>query len=254
MRSKQKGPKHGSEENKKIMSVDASLITNGIKNTGKKLSNNINSIKNPESNINKSYKQTRDYILLGIGIVFFFVTSVISLSFALNSKSGTAIDVAFEALDSNLIYNGVFIEEVNISGLTKEQAIRRGTLNYAGPRLERSFTIAYGSYSKDVTYEDLGGSYNIKSTVNEAYKLGRSGSKEARIEFTDNLERRKEYLVSSLNIDKSKMRNTLKEIAKEVEGPILTNGEMDIDTMMESIEKSMRIGEKDLVFNIAVKS
>lgn len=254
MRSKKREPKHGAAENKKIMSVDASLITDSIKNTSKKINSSINSIKNSENNKDKSYKQTLGYITLGIGAAFFLVTSVLSINFAVNSKVDTAIDTAFEALDSDLIYNGVFIEEVNISGLTKEQAIRRGNSDYAGPRLQRTFTIAYGNYSKDVTYEDLGGSYNIKSTVNEAYKLGRSGSKASRIEFTDNLERRKEYLVSSLSIDKSKMRKTLEEIAKEVEGPVLTNAEMDIDTMMETIEKSMLIGEKDIVFNIALKA
>ena len=50
------------------------------------------------------------------------------------------------------------------------------------------------------------------------------------------------------------MRKTLEEIAKEVDGPVLTNAEMDIDTMMETIEKSMLIGEKDIVFNIALKA
>lgn len=229
MRTKIKGPKHGAKDTNK----------NSEENI-KKISTNLKGIK-------------KEAILLSAGIAILVVTSIFSVSFAINSKISTAINTAYEALDSDLIYNGVYIEEVNIGGLTKEQAIRRGTDEYAGRRLNRTFTLSYGTYAKEVTYEDLGGSYDIEKTVNEAYKLGRNGSKEKRIEYTDNLENRREYLVSSLDIDKNKMKSTLKEIANEVEALDNVPGEVDIDTMMEFIEENMRIGQDDLEFNIAFK-
>lgn len=229
MRTKIKGSKHGAKD--------------AIKSTGGNLKNIINEAKGTK----------KELTFLGVSAAILVITSIFSVSFAINSKIGTAINTAYEALDSDLIYNGVFIEDVNISGLTKEQAIRRGTAEYAGRRLGRTFTISYGTYSKDVTYEDLGGSYDIEKTVDEAYKLGRSGSKEKRIEFTNNLEDRREYLVSSLEIDESKMKSTLNEIAKEVEALDNVPGKVDIDTMMNFIEENMRIGQEDLEFNIAFK-
>lgn len=259
MRSKNKGPKHGSNDNKKSVSINAEVITDSLKNTGKKINNNLNNIKSNTEKLGKDLVEksnglNKGYVFLGIGVAFFLVTSILSVSFAINSKINTAINKAYEALDSDLIYNGIFIEEVNIGGLTKEQAIRRGISDYAGPRLKRTFTITYGSYSKDLTYEDLGGSYNIESTVNEAYKLGRSGSKSKRLETADNLENRREYLVSGLSIDKSKMKSALKEIAKEVEPLSPSNNTMDIETMADTIEHDMLIGQKDIEFNIAFKS
>ncbi len=215
-----------------------------------KIKNKIGNIKNFYSKIKNTKKE---YILFGAGIAFLAVTSVFSVSFAVNSRTDTAISTAYQALDSNLIYNGVFIEEVNISGLTKEQAVRRGLSQYAGRRLGKTFTLSYGTYSKDVTYEDLGGSYDIKKTVDEAYKLGRSGSKEKRIEFANSLESRREYLVSSLEIDEKKLRNTVTEIAKEVEALYPSPNGVDIDIMVQFIEENMRIGQDDLIFNIAFK-
>ena len=258
MRSKHKEPKHGSN-NKKSVSIKTEIIAESLKNTGEKINNNLNNIKNNAENLGKDLVKKSDglnkgYVFLGIGVAFFLVTSILSINFAVNSKINTAINTAYEALDTNLIYNGIFIEEVNISGLTKEQAIRRGISDYAGPRLSRTITITYGSYSKDLTYEDLGGSYDIESTVNEAYKLGRSGSKAKRLETTDNLENRREYLVSSLSIDKGKMKSTLKEIAKEVEPLNHSNSKMDIDSMADAIEHDMLIGQEDIEFNISFKS
>ncbi len=229
MRTKTKGPKHGAKETIKNSPVNFKNFYGKIKDTKK------------------------EYVLWGIGVAFLTVTAAFSISFAINSKINTAINKAYEALDSNLIYNGIFIEEVNISGLTKEQAVRRGIDRYAGSRLSRTFTLSYGTYSKDVTYEDLGGSYDIEKTVDEAYKLGRSGSKEKRIEFTSNLEDRREYLVSSLDIDMNKMKDTLKEIAKEVETLDNIPGKVDIDTMADFLWENMRTGQKDTEFSIAFK-
>lgn len=229
MRTKVKEPKHSAKET--------------VKKTNERIKNIFNNIKGTK----------KECIFLGVGVAFFAVTSVLSVSFAINSKMDTAINTAYEALDSNLIYNGIFIEEVNISGLTKEQAIRRATDQYAGRRLGRTFTLTCGTYSKDVTYEDLGGSYNIKKTVDEAYKLGRSGSKKKRIEFANNLEDRKEYLVSGLDIDKSKMKDTLKEIAKEVETLYNVPGKVDIDTMADFLWENMRTGQDNIEFSIAFK-
>ncbi|MDO4299782.1 MAG: peptidoglycan binding domain-containing protein [Clostridia bacterium] len=259
MRSKIKGPKHGSDTNNNQIQINTKAIANGIKSTGKKIDNSLNSIKisaeNPGEQLSgKTPKFNKGYAFFGIGIAFLLAASIFSVSFAVNSKMNTAVDTAFEALDSNLIYNGIFIEEVNISGLTKEQAIRRASKDYAGRRLARSFTIAFGDYSKDVTYEDLGGRYNIEATVNEAYKMGRSGSKASRIAFADNLENKREYLVSSLSIDKSKMKSKLREIADEIKNSGISNSEADVYAIMDHLEKSMLIGEEDIIYNIPVKS
>lgn len=225
MRFKVKGPKHGAEK--------ANILN----------SKAVNSI--------KGFKN--EYVLFGAGITILLVTSICSITFAVNSKTGTAINTAYEALDSDLIYNGVFIEEVNIGGLTKEQAIRRATDEYAGARLDRIFTISYGRYSKDVTYADLGASYDIKKTVDEAYKIGRTGSKKKRIETAQSIEDKREFLVSEIEINTAKMKSVLKEISKELESTENLPGSIDYDIMIETIATDMRMGLEDRNYNIAFK-
>ena len=155
------------------------------------------------------------YAVLGAGIAILAVTSVLSVRFALKSNLNSAIDTAYEALDSDLIYDGVYIEEVNIGGLTKEQALERAEKDYAGPRLDKYFTIQAGSYSKDVSYTDLGASFDFSDTIEEAFRLGRNGSKAKRIENAEALSERPEYLVTAIKVDKSKIKSALKDIEKD---------------------------------------
>lgn len=250
MRSKSKEPKHGSDNKR---------INDTLKNTEKKIKENLTTLKTSAEKTGaliegktKSFNFNKDYVLLGIGTAFFLVTAIWSVTFAVNSKMNTAVNTAYEALDSNLIYNGVFIEEVNIGCLTKEQAVARATSEYAAPRLQRKFTLSSGSYSREVTYEDLGATYDVKSTVDEAYKIGRTGTKTKKLQTAESLEGKQEYLVSSLTVDKSKMKSTLDEIAKEVEGNVI-DGQMDVDILMENLENNMLIGEKDIVYDIPIK-
>ena len=198
-------------------------------------------------------KLDKTTVLIGAGLVFFLITAVISVNFAVNSKADTSVDVYYEALDSDLIYNGVYLEEVNIGGLTKEQAIKKGNTDYAGLRQARSFTLMYGRYAKDVTYGELGAEYDIKSAVNDAYKIGRSGSKLERVAFAKNLEDTREYLVPLPSVNKGKMKETLESIAEEVNGNIITDGEMDIDRLMEMFEEYIMTNQSDMNIYIPVK-
>lgn len=257
MRSENKGPKYSSDKNKTLINTEN--ISAGIKNTGGKLKEDFNLLKKSTGKLGKDISAKTSFmdkscIFIVIGVVFFLFTAIFSINFAAKSKMNTAFDRYFEALDSDLIYNGVYLEEVNIGGLTKEQAVKKGNADYAGRRLEREFTLKYGNYSKDVTYDDLGGEYDIESSVNEAYKLGRSGSKSARVEYAQNLEDRREYLVPNFTIDNNKMKTTLEEIAAEVNGSVITNAEMDVDRLMEIFEKYMLTNQSSIDIYIPVKS
>ncbi len=191
------------------------------------------------------------YIALGAGIAMLMITSALSVNFAVESNLNSAIDTAYEALDSDLIYDGVYIEEVNIGGLTKEQALERAEKDYAGPRLDKYFTIQAGSYSKDVSYTDLGASFDFKDTIDKAYSLGRSGGKAKRIENAEALSERPEYLVTAITVDKGKIKSVLKDIEKEIKEAGAAQGKMKIDILADNIEKQMLLGQSDIIFNVS---
>ncbi len=191
------------------------------------------------------------YVLLGAGIVILMITSALSVNFAFNSNLNSAIDTAYEALDSDLIYDGVYIEEVNIGGLTKEQALERAEKDYAGPRLDKYFTIQAGAYSKDLSYTDLGASFDFSDTIDQAYKLGRSGNKAKRIEAAEALSERPEYLVTAITVDKGKIKSVLKDVEKEIKEAGAAQGKMKIDILADNIEKQMLLGQSDIIFNVS---
>lgn len=191
------------------------------------------------------------YIILGTGIVILMITAALSVNFAVNSNLNSAIDTAYEALDSDLIYDGVYIEEVNIGGLTKEQALERAEKDYAGPRLDKYFTIQAGAYTRDVSYTELGASFDFKDTIDEAYKLGRSGDKAKRIENAEALSERPEYLVTTITVNKGKIKSVLKDIEKEIKEAGAAQGKMDIDILADNLEKNMLLGQSDIIFNVS---
>lgn len=256
MRFRSKKPRHMGNEKNKDISLNKEAISEGLKKAEEKINKGFENVKGSAAALNGSIKKSKfnkEYLIFGGGAVFFFITAILSVNFAMHSNINTAINTEYDALDSDLIYNGVYIEEVNIGGLNKEQAIRKGNTDYAGRRLKRAFTLEYNTYSKDVTYEDLGGTYDIKSIVNEAYKIGRTGSKAERLAYADNLEDVNEYLVADFSVDKKKMKETVEAVADEVNGSVITDGEMDVERTMEMLEENMLINSEDISIYIPTK-
>ena len=76
---------------------------------------------------------------------------------------------------SDEIAMGVYAEEVNLSGLTKEEA--KDAINaYVSEKAEEKITLTIGDEKLDVTRESLGVSWKNEEVVEEALNLGKSGN------------------------------------------------------------------------------
>lgn len=76
---------------------------------------------------------------------------------------------------SDEIAMGVYAEDVNLSGLTKEEA--KDAINaYVFEKAEEKITLTIGDEKLDVTRESLGVSWNNEEVVEEALALGKSGN------------------------------------------------------------------------------
>ena len=78
-------------------------------------------------------------------------------------------------MKSDKVLKGITINEIDISELTKEQAIEKLN-NIYGTRAEQQIYLTHGEYETSVTYEALEVKYQIQDAVNEAYNIGRSGN------------------------------------------------------------------------------
>ena len=82
---------------------------------------------------------------------------------------------SFAKTTSDEIAMGVYAEDVNLSGLTKEEA--KDAINaYVSEKAEEKITLTIGDEKLDVTRESLGVSWNNEEVVEEALGLGKSGN------------------------------------------------------------------------------
>lgn len=76
---------------------------------------------------------------------------------------------------SDEIAMGVYAEEVNLSGLTKEEA-KEAINAYISEKAEEKITLTIGDEELNVTRESIGISWNNEDVVDEALGLGKSGN------------------------------------------------------------------------------
>ena len=75
----------------------------------------------------------------------------------------------------NEIAMGVYAEEVNLSGLTKEEA-KEAINAYVSEKAEEKITLTVGEEELNISRGDLGVSWNNEEVVDEALGLGKSGN------------------------------------------------------------------------------
>ena len=110
----------------------------------------------------KEHNKTIWIVLITIAILIILVALFSTIFAVINIKS-------------DKVLKGITINEIDISELTKEQAIEKIN-NIYGTRAEQQIYLTHGEYETSVTYEALEVKYQIQDAVNEAYNIGRSGN------------------------------------------------------------------------------
>lgn len=117
-----------------------------------------------ENQQEKNHKKSKAPIF----IIFFLILTVIvigifSTIFALkNSKS-------------DKIINGVYIENINISNLTKEEA-KEKIMNICSNHISKDIKLLYGESETTINLSSFEVSYNISQIIDQAYEEGRTGN------------------------------------------------------------------------------
>lgn len=115
-----------------------------------------NSKKNSEKN-----KETRKVLITVLILVFLILFIVIfSTVFSLIN------------INSNKIIKGVFINTIEVSNLSKNEAIEK-LENELNNNEKNYITINYKQYKKKLSLQDINGKFDINESVNKAYNLGR---------------------------------------------------------------------------------
>lgn len=75
-------------------------------------------------------------------------------------------------MSSDKIIKGVKVKNVDLSNLTKEQAVQVLESNFNNPE-NNVITIKHGEYTKQINIGEIDGKYDVKTAVNLAYNIGR---------------------------------------------------------------------------------
>ncbi|EOC99906.1 VanW family protein [Caldisalinibacter kiritimatiensis] len=99
--------------------------------------------------------------ILIIAVIVILIIAIISIYFILNSTT---------------IYNGVKIEEVDLKGYNRQEALEKIQALKQKELENKQLKLTYKDYYYDARYVDLGITYDYYEAVNKAYQIGRQGS------------------------------------------------------------------------------
>lgn len=117
---------------------------------------------NDKEEIIKNNKPNRVLIII-ISILLFFVLLLFSTIFALLNINKTTI------------ISGISIKGIDVSGLTKEDAYNK-VETAMNEKLSKPFNLVYNDTSISVSAEQFGFNFDIKSSVDTAYSIGKENN------------------------------------------------------------------------------
>ena len=112
---------------------------------------------------------------------------------------------------NNSIVSGIFIKGVNVSGLTKQEAIYK-VRDYLQGAMPNEVKLKHGEYETSINRTQINADFNIEAAVDAAYRIGREGNI-----ITDTIEIIK-TMVSNIDIQPDLQMNQeeLKKILEDI--------------------------------------
>jgi len=121
------------------------------------------------------------------------------------------------------IADGVYIGNVNVSGMTEKQA-QSAVEEYVAGLMDTTFTLKGESGSVSMTAQDMGVSADVNTAVTEAVALGRAGSLINRYKTTEDLKKQPVVLDMHLSVDKQATAQKLYKDSDKLSVAAVDNG------------------------------
>lgn len=122
---------------------------------------------------------------------------------------------SMQAGEADTIADGVYIGNINVSGMTEEEAAQAVDA-YVEAAGEVEFTLAAGEKNITVSAADLGVHFSDVSVVQEAMDVGRSGNLIKRYKDKKDLENGDKVIALQLDVDTSAVTALLEENAEKL--------------------------------------
>lgn len=162
-----------------------------------------------------------------------------------------------EILAQSGIYQGITIDGIDVSGLSKEAASSLLTSTHGRDASSQKLTLYYEDEEWEYTFLEIGAQYQVEQAVDHAYQLGRTGTEKENMKTVNALLKKGEDIPLDFSYDEIKMQDTLIEVSasfdKEAKDSTLTrsNGKfiitkeeqgrkMDVAATMLNVDRVMQ--------------
>ncbi len=119
-------------------------------------------------------------------------------------------------LNSTNIYSGIKVNDVDVGGLSIDNAIELLKNRFENNLSSNNLKLTYLSYSYDITYKELGVSFDYYGAIREVYKIGREGSIFKRIIDIINLKKYGLNYSMKLVYNKQKLYSVIYSVGKDI--------------------------------------
>ena len=180
-----------------------------------------------------------------------------SAALVINYKTIAANKNYNDILKMDVIYNNVFINNYEVAGLTKEQALEKLTREQQEGKFEKrviNLQLADGGLNDvvPITYKECGMKYNYAPEIEEAYAVGRKGSAKARRDAIEELENKGEFFTSEYTWDREMVIQALHAHEAEINAPYVNGEKMDIEKTADLLESMLEIDAYDSSIDVPV--
>ena len=147
------------------------------------------------------------------------IFSIITLFFLLIILITIIIFTLLNHINPNIIA-GVYINNINVSGLSKEEALKK-VENEINSQIPKEITLIHDKYKTTISSEELSINYNIEDAVNLATQIGKDGNI-----FENNLKTieclfSKEYLNLDFSYNEDFLRTDLEDASSKLPDKII---------------------------------
>ena len=180
---------------------------------------------NSENNEAGTTTKSKKHILFIFGILLAVLVCIVLLSF---------IVFSFVISNDKNIFSGIYIKNVNVSNLSKEEA--KDKINkYIQTSLPEEIILTHGDYEVALNTEELNISFDVDSAINTAYSLGRNGN----------------FFTNGFDVLSTMINNKNVEPNIALDDEFLTNSLNDISSKLpdKMIESGFYIDGNNLIIN-----
>jgi len=122
-----------------------------------------------------------------------------------------------EVIDKETFYNGIYIDNIHVGGLSMQQAYEKIFANQVTLEHDIKVTVTWDEEEYIFTSDDVDISYDTQDVIDEAYLIGRAGDNAQRYEIVMDLQVNHVQFSTTREIDPSAIENDVKEIATSKE-------------------------------------